>query len=146
MTGELSAILDDLCRASPSVIGGVVCDFDGETVVSAVGAAGLPPGAELRALEHVPRTMTLAMPVAELLVRLAGAEPCALLRLFGGSSGQLGAGPVEVLRLRYEAVELIVRTLPDDYYLVMVLARPAVSAPLERRIAAVWPRLAAQIR
>lgn len=79
MTGELEALLEALCDRLPSAIGAVLCDFEGESVVAALGAAPVPPDAEARAREHVPRALALTMPVKEFLIRLAGAEPCALL-------------------------------------------------------------------
>lgn len=123
---DLAGPLVDLCQAVPSAIGAVLCDFEGETVVSALGPAAPPKEAELRAKEHVPRALALTMPVGEFLVRLVGAEPCALLRLFGDGGRVRGAGELAALEVQYEEVELLIRRLPNDFYLVLVLRRPAV--------------------
>lgn len=145
MTGELEALLEALCDRLPSAIGAVLCDFEGESVVAALGAAPVPPDAEARAREHVPRALALTMPVKEFLIRLAGAEPCALLRLFGAPAALHGGGAIEWLELRYEAIDMLVRRLPSDFYLVVVLRRPAVIAEAKRAMAAISPALAEHV-
>ncbi|MCK6550673.1 hypothetical protein L6R52_32850 [Myxococcota bacterium] len=143
--GSLESLLGSLCDQLPAAIGAVLCDFEGESVVAALGAAPVPPEAEARAREHVPRAMALTMPVGEFLMRLAGAEPCALLRLFGAPGEQHGSGAIEWIELRYEAIDMLVRRLPSDFYLVVVLRRPAVIAEAKRAMAAVSPALAEHV-
>lgn len=123
---ELQTILDDLAGAVPKAIGAVLCDFEGETVVASLGAARAPEQAEALAREHVPRSMALAMPVQEFLVRLAGAEPCALLRMFSLLGDKHGTGALSTFELRYDEVDVLVDRLPNDFYLVLLLRRPAV--------------------
>jgi hypothetical protein len=124
----MEAIVRELCARVPRAIGAVLCDFEGESVVCALGSERAPPEAEARAKDHVPKTMSLTMPVAEFLVRLAAAEPCALLRMFQQSSSKGGVGQLAMLEMRYEEVEMLVQCLPNDFYVVLVLRRPAITA------------------
>lgn len=121
-------ILGQLTRTVPEALGAIVCDFEGETVVSVVGGAPLPRDAEARAMEHVPKRIPLEMPIGEFLIRLAGAEPCSILRHIDQQGRSLGAGGIRSLHARYESVEVLVDPLPSDYYLVLVLKRPALAA------------------
>ena len=123
-----------LCRGVRGAIGAVLCDFEGETVASALGLASAPKAAEQRAREHVPRAMDLSMPVAEFLVRLAGAEPCALLNLFDGSMKKHGGGVLRGLHFRYAEVDLLVRRLPEEFYVVLVVRRPAESGSARQKL------------
>lgn len=131
---ELEEILEALVGAVPDAIGAALCDFEGETVVTALGAAAPPPEAAAQATDHVPRTLELAMPVAEFLVRLAGAEPCSTMRLLDETSTRHGAGSITAFEVRYAAVELLVRRLPEDFYVVLVLRRPALTARAEHHL------------
>jgi hypothetical protein len=141
----MQAVLDAFCAETPEAIGAVVCDDEGETVVSALGAAVVPRDADVRAREHVPRSMTLHMPVGEFLVRLVGAEVCAVLRALDRTSRWGAAGPVRVVHLAYREVELLSRTLPEDYYLVVVLRHPRVVGAVRRRVEAAARVLARDI-
>jgi hypothetical protein len=129
---ELDGILENLCAAVPEAIGAVLCDYEGETVVSVIGSAGVPPEAKTEALQHVPKTIGVPAAVEEFLVRLAGAEPCALLRGFGTAAAGRGAGILSALECRYEHVELLIQCLPNDYYIVLILRRPAITASARR--------------
>lgn len=124
---NLDAVLEKLVGEVPEAIGAIICDYEGETVVTALGPAAPPEEAERRAMEHVPRAMALTMPVSEFLMRLAGAEPCGLLRTFDRQAKKRGGGRIKSLFMRYEAVEVMVDQLPNDYYLVLVLRRPALA-------------------
>jgi hypothetical protein len=124
----LEEILERLTEEVPEAIGAVVCDFEGETVVAALGAAPLPKEALERARDHVPKQIPLVMPIGQFLLRLAGAEPCALLRQIEQRADQRGAGAVRSFHARYENVEILVDPLPGDYYLVLVLRRPALAS------------------
>lgn len=141
----MEATLQALCARTPEAIGAVVCDDEGETVVSALGRARPPAEADARAREHVPRSMTLHMPVGEFLVRLVGAELCALLRAIDGAGRSKTAGALRGLHLAYRGVELVCRSLPDDYYLLVVLSSPRTLAPIQRRIDAAARVLARDI-
>ena len=131
---ELDCIVGDLCRSVPHSIGAVLCDFDGETVVSALGSAPIPAAAEVRAREQMPRSLASSIAPRELLMRIGGAEPCALLRLFGEAGPSRGAGDLMDLEMRYDEVEMLVRRLPNEYYLVLVLRRPAITARARREV------------
>lgn len=137
---ELQEIVDDLAAQVPGSIGAVLCDFEGETVVLARGDANAPDEAEDMARDHLPKAMALTMPVQEFLLRLGGAEPCGLLRMFGELGAKGGAGQLTHLELRYETVDLLVDRLPNDFYLVLVLRRPAVSG-VARHAARIAARL-----
>lgn len=114
-----------MCDRIPEVIGAVLCDQQGETIVSALGRAPVPPEAREKAQEHVPSRLDLNIPVGEFLVRLAGAEPCALLRSLQVTHAERGAGALDAYVARYGTVDLVVEQLPDDLYLLVVLRRPA---------------------
>lgn len=122
----MEAALRDLCARIPSAIGAVVCDDEGETVVCSLGPAAPPAEAEREAREHVPRSIALHMPVGEFLVRLVGAELCAILRAFEVASRDKTAGAVDAVQLSYREIDLLLHPLPEDYYLVTVLRRPVV--------------------
>lgn len=138
---EFDDILRDLCDAVPNVIGAVLCDFEGETVVSALGSASPPEEAAQAAQEHVPKNVALTMSVPEFLVRLAGAEPCALLRLFGEQCRQHSAGELEGLSVSFRQIRMFVRRLPEDFYVVLVVRRPAVVGQAVRHLGTAAERL-----
>ena len=124
----LEETLERLMHAVPEAIGAVVCDFEGEAVVSSLGDAPLPHEAVDHAMDHVPKQIPLQMPIGQFLMRLAGAEPCALLRMIDQHGLKRGAGTVRSLHVCYEKVEILVDPLPSDYYLVLVLRRPALAS------------------
>ncbi len=126
MSLRLEDPLEALCAAVPETIGAVLCDYEGETVVNALGKAAPPDEAKDRATEHVPKNLALTMPVAEFLVRLAGAEPCALLRQFMVGNQAAGGGQLHSFSTGYEHVVMLVHRLPEDFYIVLVLRQPAV--------------------
>ena len=131
---ELEQILEALCADVPEAIGAVLCDYEGETVVVALGAAEPPAEALVLARDHIPRNLALQMPLKAFLMRLAGAEPCALMRLFAAQCEGAGAGPLVAFSIRYREVDLLVERLPEDFYLVLAVRRPAVVG-LARRAA-----------
>ena len=130
----LEGVLQALCLEVPDAIGAVLCDFEGETVVMALGAGDPPPEALARAQEHVPRALGLEMPLKAFLMRLAGAEPCALLRLFQGRCEIGHAGALQGLTMRYAEVDLLVERLPEDFYVVLAVRRPEVTAQALRAV------------
>ena len=125
---SLEAILTQLLSDVPEAIGAIICDFEGEMVTSVLGAAPIPLAAQAKALEHVPKQIPLDIPIGQFLMRLAGAEPCALLRLIEEHGRRRGAGGFLSLHVCYEMVEILVDPLPSDYYLVLVLKRPALAS------------------
>ncbi|MEL7370821.1 MAG: hypothetical protein AAFN74_18010 [Myxococcota bacterium] len=135
---EFQDIVQVICDRVPEVIGAVLCDQQGETIVSAMGRSEVPPEANERAKEHVPHTMDLDMPVNEFLVRLAGAEPCGLVRQIQAAQNERAAGTLDAYVARYAEVDLIVEQLPEDLYLFVALRRPASIGAARRftRIAA----------
>ncbi len=114
-----------VCDKVPEVIGAVLCDQQGESIVSALGTADAPPEAHDKAKEHVPTQMGLSMPVGEFLVRLAGAEPCGLIRQLQMAQNERGAGTLDAYVARYAEIDIIVEQLPEDLYLFVALRRPA---------------------
>jgi hypothetical protein len=121
-------ILTRLLEDVPEAIGAIICDFEGEMVTSVLGAATIPHEAEVKALEHVPKQIPLDIPIGQFLMRLAGAEPCAVVRLLDEHGRRRGAGGFLSLHVCYETVEILVDPLPSDYYLVLVLKRPALAS------------------
>lgn len=131
----------------PGVLGAVLCDHEGETVVARLGATPIPAEVASEARRHVPRTLRDTVATGEYLLRLAGAEPCALLALFAQKCQAVGAGRLEALELGFQAVGLLVTRLPEDFYLVMVLDRrgPNGFGPARRAARRLAPVLAAEI-
>lgn len=142
---ELDQIVTELCREVPRSIGAIVCDWEGEAICCALGGTEAPPEAEARARDHVPRAITLTMPVSEFLVRLAGAEPAGLLRMFGQAGERLGTGNLASLELSYREVSILIDRLPNDFYLMLLLRRPAVTSTAKRRMVEATRRLAAHV-
>ena len=133
---ELEEILQSLCGRLPEAIAAVLCDFEGELVVSATGDASLPREAEENLFEHVPRARRLTIPEPEYLLRLAAAEPCAILRMFHESGARVGLGALREIEVRYAAVDMLVRQLSHAYYVVLFLRRPALMAVARRGLRA----------
>lgn len=142
---EIQAIIQELCTKVPAAIGAIVCDFEGEAVVCARGRAAAPVEAAARAREHVPRAIELTMPIEEFLMRLAGAEPCGLIRMFEASGLRRGLGALATLEIRYSNVEMLVHKLPNDFYLMLLLRRPAVTAEARRFVSEASDRLRAHV-
>jgi hypothetical protein len=142
---ELDAIVRRLCSAVPRSIGAIVCDWEGEAICCVLGTADAPPEAEARARDHVPRAITLTMPVAEFLVRLAGAEPAGLLRMFGQTGERLGTGCLTSLELSYREVSILIDRLPNDFYLMLLLRRPAVTSTAKRLMVEASKQLAEHV-
>ena len=142
---DLQDVVQGVCDQIPEAIGVVLCDQQGETIVSALGNSDVPPDAQSRAKEHVPSRMGLNMPVNEFLVRLAGAEPCALLRQIQAAQNERGAGTLDAYVARYAEVDLIVEQLPEDLYLFVALRRPASVGVARRFTQAAAKRLEALV-
>ncbi len=121
---SIEEALERLCSSVPWAVGAVVCDDEGETVISRLGRAKPPEEAESQARDHVPKSMALSMPVGDFLVRLAGAELCAVLRRVEHVTRTKGTGSANLLHLRYRNVDVAIATLPEDYYVVAILRRP----------------------
>ena len=125
---EVERIVQDLCARVPRAIGAIVCDWEGEAIACALGSVGVPKEAEARAREHVPRAISLTMPVPEFLVRLAGAEPAGLLRVFEKSGERFGTGGLTSIEVSYRQIVILIDRLPNEFYLMLLLRRPAVTA------------------
>jgi hypothetical protein len=139
---ELERALASLCDALPGAVGAVLCDEVGETVVCVPGPGRLPPEAEAEARRHAPRNLPIAMPLGEFLLRLGGAEPATLLELLGAGARRHRAGPLVEVCSTFAEVVLLMRPLPDDLYLVLVLRRPVVLGVARRALAAAAARVA----
>ena len=142
---NLERVIQNLTDRVPRAIGAVLCDYEGETVLTALGSTPAPEGARRRALEHVPKALKLSMEVGEFLVRLAGAESCGLLRHFDEGGRRFGAGALFSVEMRYSDIELLVHMLPNDYYLVLLLRRPAAIAEARRHVEVASQRLAEHV-
>ena len=126
--------------AAPDAFGAILCDYEGETVAVAMGPVAIPAPVLDRAASQLPGALQRPARARDYLLRLAGAEPCALLALFDRPARRLGAGALTGLELGYANARLVVRRLPDDYYLVIVLARRRDPGPGRAR------RLAERVR
>lgn len=131
---DLTAVVQKLCEQVPEAIGAIICDFEGEGVVWAFGRAEVPAGAERNARSRIPQTLETSMSLPEFLLRITGAEPCALLRMFAEKSHARGLGAIRGLDLRFEEMDLLVRPLPEDYYVMLALRRPAIRAAAGARL------------
>lgn len=142
----LTAALEE-AAAIPGALGAVLCDFEGEAVLTRVGTSSWPPALLQEATEHIPEQLPGALSGPEFVLRLAAAEPCALLALFGRGARRAGAGELGTLELSFRRVFLVVERLPEDYYLVIVLDRRAAQGLGRARVVAsrLRPRLAAEI-
>lgn len=123
MDDDLNQALSTLCRRTGAV-GAVLCDDEGETVTASLGPAPLSPEAEALAREHIPKAMELQMPIGEFVLRLAGAESCAVLRGVQGACTRRVGGRLDHLHLRYSELDVLIEPLPEDFYLVLMLRRP----------------------
>jgi hypothetical protein len=142
---QIEEVVQLLCAEIPEAIGAIVCDYEGESVVYALGPAEPPDGAEESARSRIPRTLGSKISITEFLLRIAGAEPCSLLTLFGERSLSRGAGEIVSLDLRFEQVDLLIRRLPDGYYVMVALRRPALRGQAKSSLEAAQRRLTALI-
>lgn len=124
---ELERILRELCALVPRAIGVVLADDDGESVVTVRGLAALPPGAREEAARHVPRALAASTDVEQLALRLAGAEPSAVLRI-------IGLGRCRAYEVRHGAVDVLVERVDDELYVVLFVLRPAVRAQVRPQL------------
>ena len=125
---NLTEILTHICETIPETIGVIMCDQEGEKVVGVAGKATLPTGAADRARSQLPANMQSEISSREFVLRIVGAEPCALLRLLDERGQASGAGRVDSFDLRYRELDLLVQRLPEEYYVVLALRRPNVIA------------------
>lgn len=142
---DLDAVVRQLCDRLPEAIGAVLCDFDGEAVVSAVGHAPAPQGAEVLARARIPRALASEVSLTDFLMRVSGAEPSAFLRAFDEQTRTRGLGPLEAVDLRFDEVDVLVRRLPEDYYVMLALRRPSRPSAARQEIEEARRSLAALI-
>ena len=121
MLDALETVIEE-AAAIPGAFGAVLCDFEGESVVARLGLNQLPSEIENEARKHVPDALRSELSVGEFLLRLAAAEPCSMLLTFGRSP-EAEAGRLHILEIGFARVGLVVMTLPEDFYLVIVLDR-----------------------
>ena len=131
---ELEEVVRSLCLDLPDAIGAIVCDHEGESVVHAYGASPPPIEAEAEARARMPRDFQSQLGAREFLLRLAGAEPCAVLRLIEQGGLRQGAGALSSLELRFAAVEMLIRRLPEEFYVMLALKRPTLKARARMRL------------
>ncbi len=144
--GVFEAAVEE-AAAVPGALGAVLCDFEGEAVVTRWGVGPLPPDVEAEAQKHVPNAVRSQVSVGQYLLRLAAAEPCALLMTFSRKTLSRHGGPLDTLEIAYRNVGLVVLSLPEDFYLVIVLDRKRIrSFGHARRVAQkLRPRLVREI-
>ncbi|MFO0724678.1 MAG: hypothetical protein U1E65_12925 [Myxococcota bacterium] len=141
---ELEETLLTLVRAVPEALGAILCDFEGEAVVLAAGAAPLLDAQHEVALAHVPRALGPEVAMADLWLRLAGAVP-------GGVLHQVGEvhrphGRVALVELGFEEAHVLIHGLPDDYYVLLALRRPALVARARQALSRAAQHLAGLLR
>lgn len=136
-------IVADLCQSVPSAIGAVLCDLDGEQIAGAEGAAPLPARALERAQSQLPQTLRDTQPERQLVLRLATAD--VIRWVHGLAAVAPSSGKVLAIELRYGSAEILIQTLPEDHYLVLVLARPCVTALARHHLDAAGRTLATWI-
>lgn len=132
---DLVDVLDALCGDVPEAIGAIVCDFEGELVVHAAGPAPVPEHAVQEAADHIPEALSDREATREFVLRLAAAEVCTAVRQSDETLRGCRASGLQGLEMRFAEVDLLVHTLPDDYYVVLAAARPALLARARMRLA-----------
>lgn len=142
---DLDDTLSRACMGVPGALGIILCDYEGEKVVLGLGGTKPSPDVRENASEHVPRDFVLTQDISGFLLQLAGAEVSGLLEDFSRIGQRHALGTVELLRLRYAQVELLVHSLPEGYFVVMALSRPGFSGPALGRLLKAAQSLAREI-
>lgn len=115
------------------VLGAILCDGEGEAVLTRVGPSPLSPPMEREARSHVPDSLHSEEALVDFLLRLAGAEPSALLASLRARTVAGGGGELEGLEIGFRAVRVVVVELGKEYYLVTVLDRASARGFAEAR-------------
>jgi len=116
-------MLGELVTMAPGARGAVLCDFEGEFVELVV---------------HDPALSDYEM-------KIFGAQVAAAFINLQNNSSQHGAGAIVELRLATAGGTLLGRALRDGYYLVLLLARGAPSAPASFALQHVATEMAAEL-
>lgn len=136
----------DAAAGLPGIYGAILCDFEGEAVMVRFGEEPLPEGALDHATSQVPHAVRADAASGEYLLRLAGAEPCALVALFQQRSSAGGAGELEAFELGFRRVRVTVIRLPEEYYLAVFARSDGAPAGWVRRVCdRVRPILAGEV-
>src|SRR5262245_18853795 len=142
---DLEEIVRSLLAELPEAIGAIVCDGEGEAVVSVLGASPPPPGAEEQARSRIPSKLAPAMSLSEFLLRVGGAEPCGLIAQLEECGTTRRVGALDGFDLRFSELDVLVRRLPEQYYVMLALRRPSARALAGARLETARARLAALI-
>lgn len=130
----------------PGVFGAVLCDHEGEAVIARFGPEPLPEAALHHVASQVPKAVREDAASSDYLLRLAGAEPCAMLALMQQRSERAEAGAIEGVEIGYRRVRVALLRLPEDYYLAVFARAGAVSPAWVRRVLdRVRPALEAEV-
>ncbi len=135
------ALLDELVLQVP-MIGAVVGDFEGETVVAALGEQQLSASVLASANSHIPQQMSLSMSPAMFLLRLAGAESSALLHQLREIHASQDGGAVRNVEWNYCQLRYVFALMPEDYWILVVQPSSTPAGALRWRLRSLAPRMA----
>lgn len=142
---EFEALLAPLCENN-GVLGVVLCDDEGEMVATRRGPAELPTGAAEHAVKHMPSALSADIAAPDFLLRLGSAETCGPLRLMQRIAKRGAAGEVRTVDLRYGELDVLLRALPEDFYVVVFVRRPSLLAGLRARLEVAGQGLSAHLQ
>ncbi len=104
-------VLADLLAKVPNALGAIFLDDSGETI-------------DLASAENSPEEL-----------RVFGAYFEIALRQLRSNFAADGLGEVRILHVRHRGAEVYAACLPDDYFLVLLQARPGLSALARKHLA-----------
>lgn len=119
---SLESLLDTASQC-PGTFGVLLCDYEGETVMSRFGDTEVSSVVLDAAASQLPGSLRTKVEAKEYLLRVVGAELCPLLAQFDRVTQNADEGPLIGFELVFEHIDLVVRRLPDDYYLAFVLGK-----------------------
>lgn len=143
---ELAAVVEDLARSVPEAIGAILCDYEGEAVVLQPGAVRLSDPQVAAAREHLPRALESTISLEEFWLRLGGAVPGPALHQLREAHRSVGRGTLVMVELSFAEAAVLVGCLPEDYYVLLALRRPALRERARVQLSRTSSALAALLR
>ncbi len=116
-------LLGSLVAKAPGARGAIFCDYEGEAVELVLGDDSL----------------------SEYDMKVFGAQLAAAWLSLQNDSAERGAGAIVELRIACAHGTLLCRSLPDGYYVVLLIGRGAPSATASHQLGATAAAMAAEI-